>query len=135
MGFDCGNCLTCLGVEAHDEAPVCSYGKESAQMTDSESNETPLTHWERRLMSRTSVALGGDPGYLVAETPLAGAPNRAIGWDDFFARLLNQELGVPSGWTLEWEPGACVVSRIAHVGPGLDAFYWMVLCPVGASII
>ena len=24
MGFDCGNCLTCLGVEAHDEAPVCS---------------------------------------------------------------------------------------------------------------
>ena len=46
MGFDCGNCLTCLGVEAHDEAPVCSYGKESAQMTDSESNETLLTHWE-----------------------------------------------------------------------------------------
>ena len=97
-------------------------GKESAQMTDSESNETLLTHWEGLIDVPEQVwRWVATPGYLVAETPWQVLRIEPSGWDDFFARLLNQELGVPSGWTLEWEPGACVVSRIAHVGPGLDA--------------
>ena len=98
------------------------YGKESAQMTDSESNETLLTHWEGLIDVPEQVwRWVATPGYLVAETPWQVLRIEPSGWDSFFARLLNQELGVPPGWTLEWEPGACVVSRIAHVGPGLDA--------------
>ena len=98
------------------------YGKESAQMTDSESNETLLTHWEGLIDVPEQVwRWVATPGYLVAETPWQVLRIEPSGWDNFFARLLNQELGVPPSWTLEWEPGACVVSRIAHVGPGLDA--------------
>ena len=99
------------------------YGKESAQMTDSESNETLLTHWEGLIDVPEQVwRWVATPGYLVAETPWQVLRIEPSGWDDFFARLLNQELGVPSGWTLEWEPGACVVSRIAHVGTGFGCF-------------
>lgn len=91
-------------------------------MTDVESAETVLTHWEDLVDSPEQVWRWiAAPGYLVAETPWQVLRIEPADWDHFFARLLNQELGAPQGWTLDWEPGACVVSRIAHVGPSLDA--------------
>lgn len=90
-------------------------------MIETESTETVLTHWEGLVDAPEQVwRWVAAPGYLVAETPWQVLRIEPEGWDQTFGRLLNQELGVPQGWTLEWEPGACVVSRIAHVGPSLD---------------
>ena len=91
-------------------------------MTNVESAETVLMHWEGLVDAPEQVwRWVAAPGYLVAETPWQVLRDEPTDWDHFFARLLNQELRVPQGWTMTWEPGACVVSRIAHVGPSLEA--------------
>lgn len=60
------------------------------------------------------------PGYLVAETPWQVLKLELESWDALFARLLNQEFQAPDGWVMDWEPGACVLSRVAFVGPSID---------------
>ena len=54
-------------------------GKESAQMTDSESNETLLTHWEGLIDVPEQVwRWVATPWVFGSGDTLAGAPNRAI---------------------------------------------------------
>ena len=71
-------------------------------------------------MSRNKCGVGWRPLVFGSGDTLAGAPNRAIRL--VISRTsLKPRVGGSIGMDFEWEPGACVVSRIAHVGPGLDA--------------
>lgn len=91
-------------------------------MTDAHPAESLLTYWEGLVDAPEQVwRWVATPAYLVAETPWQVLKIEPQDWDQCFGRLLAEQLGVPQGWSLAWEPGACVVSRIAFVGPSLDA--------------
>ena len=68
----------------------------SKGMIETESTETVLSHWESLVDAPEQVwRWVAAPGYLVAETPWQVLRIEPEDWDKIFAKLLNQELGVP----------------------------------------